>query len=111
MSEPFGGDPADRPTLNPVVADGGRRIEAFVDIALFEDVPLGGGVAPDASVAIGLQFGAHRQRIGFRRIGLLEAAHARFGAEQQLHVMTDFVGEHVGLAKSPSAPKRCLSSS
>ena len=68
-----------------------------LDFALGGTAGLGGGVAPHAGVAVGLQLEAHRQLVGAARIRLLLLAHLRFGAGQPLHVMAELVGEDVRL--------------
>jgi hypothetical protein len=58
-------------------------------------------MTPDAGEAVGLQLLPHRQRIGCRRVAaaLLRGAHLVRDAEQVLHVVTDFVRDHVSLGE------------
>ena len=61
---------------------------------------LRGVVSPHAGVAVGLQFLPHRERIGFAFTGTLPGRlHSSRHACQRLHVMTDFVRDHVGLCE------------
>jgi hypothetical protein len=51
----FGIHGAARHLLQPIVADGCRRGQSFIDVARLEEVPRGGGATPNACVAVGLQ--------------------------------------------------------
>jgi len=92
---------AARLALQGVVADGRGGVERAFDVALLDDVTrLIGVVSPDAGKTVGLQFQAHRQGVGL----LFGHGAARLvdfpgNAEEVLHVMADFMGDHVGLRK------------
>ena len=57
-------------------------------------------MTPHAGKAVGLQLHFHRQAIRFslRRV-LLQLTHFGFNTQQLLHVMPDFMSNHVGLCK------------
>ena len=101
MREGFRHHVALRALLEAVVADGSRCVEAFLDVPVLKD--LGGGIGllrPDAGEAVGLEFHAHRQRVG---IGL-GGAHAGLGdlvgdAEQVLHMVANLMRDHIGLGE------------
>ena len=62
-------------------------------------------VCPDARKAIRLQFEPYRQCIGFALTGTaLQRLNFPHDAKKILHVMADFVGDHVGLGEVT----RCL---
>ena len=86
--------------LKPVVADGGRRAQPFFDVPFIEPVAAGGVIAPDAGVAVGLQFLANGERValGFGRAGP-HLVHAARHPGQRLDVMADLVGDDVGLGE------------
>ena len=103
MGESFGDDVALSALLDRVVADLRGGVQAFLDIARFEDLALAIGEAgPDAGEAVRLKLESHGEGIGFALAGAaltrLDLAH---NAEQVLHVMADFVGNHIGLSKIP----------
>ncbi len=85
--------------LQPVIADGGRGGERFVDVALLEDVTAAIGVIrPDAGIAVRLQLDSHRQRVGIGFARLLAQLLHLFGrAHEVLHVVTDLVRDDVRL--------------
>ena len=65
VGESFRDDVALGAFLQRVVADLRRGVQAFFDVALFEDFVFAIGKAgPDAGQAIGLQFNADGQRVG-----------------------------------------------
>jgi hypothetical protein len=106
VGERLGDDLALRLPLQAVVADrrGGRQ--RLLGLARFEDLLHAvGAMAPDAGEAVGLQFEPHRQRIGGGPVAaaLLRRVHLVGNAEQVLHVMTDFVRDHVSLGKLAGA--------
>src|SRR5215831_4163520 len=87
--------------LEAVVADRGGGVQAFLDVAGFEDLARALGIGgPDARQAVGLQLHAHLERVA---LGLAATAlrllDALGDAEQVLHVMADLVGDDVGLGE------------
>src|SRR5215471_17217673 len=99
MGERIGNDMAGGHLLQAIVADGRYRIHARGDIGLVDDAALARRMAPDARQTIRLQFHPHREWVGCGGIGAAQPAHLGFDAEQFLHVMTELVRDHVGLAE------------
>lgn len=66
---------------------------------------------PHTGQAIRLEFQPDREGVGL--VGVLPAEPLHFvgGTDEVLNVMTNLMGDHVGLSKSPGAPKRLDSSS
>ena len=92
-----------------VVADGIGGVQRFFQVAFLQPVvALLGVIGPDAGIAVGLQFLAHQQTVvAFHpRATLAGGLHLLRNAEQCSHVMTDLMGDHIGLGKSPAAEKR-----
>ena len=58
-------------------------------------------IGPDAGIAVGLQFLAHQQAVvAFHpRTALAGRLHLPGNAEQRLDVMTDLMGDHIGLGE------------
>src|SRR5262252_148236 len=93
--------------LQGVVADRGGRLQRRFDIACFDERRL--TLSPEAVVlvfrpypreAIGLQFDLHLKVIRLRAAhALLPPLHLRKDPQKVLHVMTDLVGDHIGLRK------------
>ncbi len=95
-------DAAGRALLDAVVADGGGRVQAILDVGRRELLDVAGlyGVGrPDAGVAVGLQLEAD----GARRLALAVVADALVRADQMLDVVAVFVGDDVGLGERPAA--------
>lgn len=95
--------------LQTIIANGIGRVERFFDIARLQPVQSSlCMVGPDAGQAIGLQFLTHQQAaIAFHLPALLaRCLNFRGNAEQGLHVVSDFVSDHVGLGEVPAAEKR-----
>src|ERR1043166_8767753 len=67
MGEAFRTDLAARHALQPVVTNGGSRVQAFVRIAGFEQPARLCVMAPHAGIAIGLQLETNGQRIPDRK--------------------------------------------
>ncbi|MNN69514.1 hypothetical protein D3C81_1853050 [compost metagenome] len=67
-------------------------------------------VGPDTGQAIGLQFLAHQQAIvAFHALTALACGlHAGRHPQQGLHVVADFVGNHIGLGKVAGGGKALL---
>jgi hypothetical protein len=86
--------------LEPVIPDGARCSESFIDIAGFEDAPLVRMVRPDSGQEIGLKFKPHRKRVG---LGFpypsLRRVHPVHLAQEVLNVMADFVRQDICLGK------------
>ena len=100
MGEGVGHDIALRLLLQAVVADRRSSLQSLIDIAWIEEVMLLlSTVRPHAGKAIRLQLDAHLElvHLRFARCGLLRLHHARENAELVLHVMTDFVRNHISL--------------
>jgi hypothetical protein len=100
VSERFGNDLALRLVLQAIVPNCRRRGERLFGFAGLEDLLHAvGAMTPDAGEAVGLQFESHRQRIGCGAVAatLLRREHLVGDAEQVLHVMTDFVSDHISL--------------
>src|SRR5690349_23910130 len=102
MCESIRHHPTGRHALQSIVANGRRRSKALFDVAGFElDLSLRcaswlrGRVAPDAREAIGLQLEPYRQRILSGRIVVLRGANLAFYSGEPLHVMTNFVRDHI----------------
>jgi len=87
--------------LYPVVADGAGGRQAFLDIALLQDLPRPVGIVrPDAGEAVGLEFHANLDGVGLLAAGaLLKIPHLTRGTEQRLYVVTDLVGGDIGLGE------------
>src|SRR5271165_721793 len=88
-----------RHALQSIVSDGCRRLQACLHVARIDDLALFGGFRPNSGEAIGLEFQPHRERVDLRAVPFLRLAHLRFDAENLLHVVTEFMGDHVGLRK------------
>src|SRR4051812_23917964 len=94
--------------LDPVVADGGRRLDGQLDVLVGElgdeHLAVGvlggrGGPGPHAGVAVRLQLQAYR--VALRALLGLDPAH---GAEEVLDVVAVLVGDHVGLDEAAVRP-------
>ena len=87
--------------LQPVVANRLRGAEGGLDIAHFQNLfhPLG-VVCPDPGQKIGLQLQPDGKLVGFRLApSALKGMDLVADPQQVLHVMADFVCDHVGLGK------------
>src|SRR5262245_47681044 len=81
VGEALGHDLAARLALERVVADGRRRPQPLLDVALVEAVlPRQALARPDPGVAVGLQLHAHRHPVGL---------HLRLLAAAGLHLIGD----------------------
>ena len=101
MRESVGNDIPLAAALQPVVANGRRRLNRCLHITRLHDAPLLlGAMSPDPSEAIGLQLNSHLQVIGLDLIhAVLRLLHLRQDAEQILHVMAYLMRDHIGLRK------------
>ena len=106
MSEAVGNDITLRAPLQGVVTDGGGGAQGRLDVALLDERRLALAleifvltIGPDARKAVGLQLDLDLDVICFRLAAgnALRVLRLRQNAEEVLHVMTDFVGDHVGL--------------
>ena len=94
--------------LQAVVANGVGGVQGFFDVARFQPVQaLLGIMGPDPGQAIGLKFLAHQQATVAFHLPTLLASGLNFRryAEQGLHVVSDFVSDHVGLREIPRRGK------
>ncbi len=89
-----------RAACQRVVTNSVGRRDRFFNVALVEQVFLADAVGPDASIAVGLQLHTHRVGIGLRVAHRLAAA-VEFGEDtsEVLHVVADFMGQHVSLGE------------
>src|SRR5260221_2859018 len=85
--------------LDVVVADCGGSAERFIDVPSVEDLSLARGARPNAGEAIGLQLQAHAQASRAELRGPARVLDALGDAQLLLHVMPDFVGDHVRLGE------------
>ena len=86
--------------LQAIVTNRLRGIQGLFQIACFQYALLLHAVPPDASEAVGLKLHAYGQTIHLRlRSILLHLAHFWLNAEQLLHVVADFMRDHVALGK------------
>ena len=83
--------------LKPIIADGSRRVQSLLDIALLQDATLLRAVGPDTRKTIRLKLQPDRHGIRPSGILLLKAARLCIDPEQMLHVMSQLVSEHVRL--------------
>ena len=95
MGERFGHDAAARLLLQAVVADCGRCVERFGDVARLQLVHGTRIMPPDARVTVGLQLYANR-----RRVALCTEC-----PSQLLHVVAHLMGDHVGLREISRCPE------
>jgi hypothetical protein len=93
--------------LQLIVADRRRRTESVLEIAWFDQVPFSLGVmTPDTGITVGLEFHSNRKRVCLHLRHLSsEAMHLFRDAKEILHVMTDLMGDHIGLSKVTSRSK------
>lgn len=99
MGEFVGHDAAGLHFLQMVVADGGCGVHGGLDVSLLQEIALFGGIGPDSGVAIGLEFDAHGDGVGHSRIAFHLLADFSLDSRDFLHVMADFVSDHVSLSE------------
>jgi len=83
--------------LNVVIADCRGRAQCGLHIARIDQAALLRGVCPHPSQAIGLQFQFDRKRVRQAGVLFLKAMNLALNTTQLLHVMPDFVCQHVCL--------------
>ena len=89
-----------RALLQVVVADSVGGVEGFFDVAAFKQAVFLGIVRPHAGIAVGLQFEPHGKLVGLLLIHvLLGVVNLLDGAEQGLHVVADFMRQHIGKSR------------
>ncbi len=94
------------PFLQPVITNGGRSTQAFFHITRFHPVVfLVGVMRPHPGQAIGLQFLPDRIAVGFSATAGagLHLAYLAFSSGEVLHVVTDFMADHI----RPGKVTRC----
>ena len=95
----------DRPArlaLQTIIADCGRRVQCFVEVALLQDAMHAvRPICPDAGKTVGLQFEPHRELIDLSLAAalLLQLANFCGDSEQVLDVMRHLVCDDIGLRK------------
>lgn len=99
MGEFVGHDAADLHFLQMVVADGGGCVHGGIHVSFFQEIALLGGVGPNSGVAIGLELDADGDGIGHVRIVFDRLTDFLLGAYDFLHVVANFVSDHVGLGE------------
>ncbi len=87
--------------LQPVIADGARRVQPLLEIARFDQrrVVTLSARRPNACEAIRLQLDAHRPHSPARARAASRRFHLVHDAEHVLHVMPDLVRDHIRLRK------------
>src|SRR5215470_7890583 len=101
MGESVRHDIALRLALKSIIADGSGRLHGRFDVARLNNAPLLLGIMrPYSCKAIGLQLDSDLKLIGSYLIcATLQLLHARQDAEQILHVVANFMRDHIGLRK------------
>jgi hypothetical protein len=99
MGERVGHDIALRLSLETIIADGGGRLHGGFDVARLEETPpFLGVVRPYPGETIRLELHPHLELIGFNSIQTaLRFLHLAQETQQILHVVADFVRDHIGL--------------
>ncbi len=87
--------------LYPLVTDGTGGRQAFLDMASLQDLPRPVGIVrPDYGEAVGQKLHANLDGVGFLAAGvLLKVSHLTRDPERRLHVVTDLVGDDIGLGE------------
>ena len=111
MREALGIDMPRSHSLQTIVTDSSGSLQCSIEVSDFEQVALIRGVCPHPGETICLQLQAHGN--GFSRLWIphLSRLGLAFDPQQLLHVMSDFVGQHVCFCKLPRGAKRRFSSS
>ena len=85
--------------LQPVIANRLGGSDRLLDIAGFQNVPfLIGIMGPHAGQKIGLEFQSHGKLV-LRIAGQLAVLRLDADPQQVLHMMSDLMGDHVGIGK------------
>src|SRR5690348_10721646 len=91
--------------LQAIIADSGGSLDRGLDITGLKQVPLLSGVSPDPRKTVSLEFEALRILIGLLRVRLFCLPHLAFDSKKLLHVMSHFMGQHVGFRELTGCPK------
>ena len=95
--------------LEPVVANGLRRIQGLFQIAHFHDALPFHGMAPYAGEAVGLQLEFYGKLVAFPlRRRLPQLVHLPLDTQKMLHMVSHFMGDDIALGKI-SAPAQFVS--
>src|SRR6267143_644328 len=94
-----GTHPAARHALQAIVPDCGCGPQSTLHVATFQQVAWLRGSRPDSCETVGLQFHTHRKGVARARILSLQTANLSFNSEQVLDVMSELMGQHIGLGK------------
>src|SRR5215218_4077238 len=97
--------------LDPVVTDGGRRAQAFLEVARLEVALLVDGLCPHAGEAVGLELHLDRELVLPARVLLLELADLALDPRHRLDVVPDLVRDDIRLrevARRPEAVAKLL---
>src|SRR6202163_2854038 len=86
-------------SLQTIVADSSGCLQCPIEVSDFEQVALIRGVCPHPGETICLQLQAHGSGFGRLWIPHLSRLGRAFDPQQLLHVMSDFMGQHVGFCK------------
>src|SRR4051812_14947283 len=98
VGERFRHDAALRLLLQAIVADGRGGVERLFQVARLQLLHRAGVVAPDPGIAIGLKLHANRDAVVFSLRGAsLRVFQPLEAAGELLHVVADFVRDHVRL--------------
>ena len=87
--------------LEIVISDLGCAVEGFLDVALFEGpVSRIVIVGPDSGIIVGLELQTYAVLVRNRLAGLLHDLMGLVeGSEQVLDMVSDLVGDHIGVCK------------
>ena len=90
--------------LNVIIPNRRRRLQRPIHIVLMHDPPLLGRMPPNPRIAVRLQLQIDRQLLRFARILLAQPLHLRLRPQQVLHMVSEFMRNHVRLRKVPRIP-------
>jgi len=91
--------------LQTIVTHRSRGPQSIRNIAFVDNITLLGGVSPHPGKAVCLKFQSDGKRVSLLRIGALESRNLGLYAQQFLHVMPDFMGDHVSLGELAGSAK------
>ena len=96
-----------RLTLEAIITDGCGRPESLLDVAGLQELALlVGVVGPHAGEAVGLKLQAHGEAVCGGLVDLtLLAGDLLVDAEHGLNVVSDLMGEHIGLGEVARGPE------